>query len=141
MARYACPNCATEFETIGHPEPEHLTCFNCNERASDPGNGYDRMRGVDAPLEPQMWYTVDEAARYLRLPRQIIYMLIKQGYLIAYQVTGRGNERFARDDLDGLMRVVDFSGDRITDRRAVLISSESLADDWDNELDAIYDFY
>ena len=67
-------------------------------------------------------------------------MLIKQGYLIAYKVTGRGNERFARDDVDGLMRVVDFSGDRITDRRAVLISS-ALADDWDNELDAIYDFY
>ena len=141
MPRYACPFCATEFETAGYPRPEGLTCFNCNEKASDPGNGYDRMRGVDEPVTPQVWYTVDEAARYLRLPREVIYLLVKQRRLIAYRVIGRGNERFARQDLDGLMRVADFGGNAIADRRAALIASESLADDWDNELDAIYDFY
>ena len=46
-----------------------------------------------------MWYSVDEAARYLRLPREIIYRLVTQGHLTAYKVTGRGNERFSRQDL------------------------------------------
>ena len=72
------------------------------------------MQGVDEPLEPQTWYTVDEAARYLRLPREVIYMLIQQGHLIAYKVAGRGNERFARRDLDAMMRIVETSGDIAT---------------------------
>lgn len=141
MALYTCPHCATEFETAGYPNPEDLTCFNCNEKAARPGAGYDRMQGVDEPLEPQTWYTVDEAARYLRLPREVIYMLIQQGHLIAYKVTGRGNERFARRDLDAMMRIVETSGEKVVDRRAVMFASADLADDWDNELDAIYDFY
>ena len=69
MVLHTCPHCATEFETAGHPDPSRLTCFNCNQRAEDPPDtAFDRMEGLPPPMEPQVWYTLDEAARYLRLP-------------------------------------------------------------------------
>ena len=42
MAIYTCPVCAEVFDTAGHPDPARLTCFNCNQRADEPGYGYDR---------------------------------------------------------------------------------------------------
>ena len=141
MGRYTCPVCAEEFETLGHPDPEQLTCFNCNQKAANPGYGYDRTEGIEPPVEPQVWYTVDEAARYLRLPREVVFRLVNQGHLTAYKVTGRGNERFARQDLEAMMERVDVSVRTPIDPSKVLIASPSMQDLWDNELDAIYDFY
>ncbi len=140
MVLYTCPYCATEFETAGHPDPSRLTCFNCNQRAIDPPDtGYDRTEDLLPPMEPQAWYTVDEAASYLRLPREIIYRLVVQRHLTAYKATGRGNERFKPEDLDALMQPVEIPKKIVIDRLNML--SPALQDLWDNELDAIYDFY
>ena len=140
MVLYTCPHCSTEFETAGHPEPSGLTCFNCNQRAEDPPDtAFDRMEGVLPPMEPQVWYTLDEAARYLRLPREIIRRLVIQRHLTAYRATGRGNERFKPEDLDALMQPVEVPKKILLDSSVML--SSALADLWDNELDAIYDFY
>ena len=43
MPGYACPHCGETFETAGHPAPARLTCFNCHQRADEPGYGYDRI--------------------------------------------------------------------------------------------------
>ena len=141
MAIWTCPVCAAIFDTAGHPAPSGLTCFNCNQRAEEPGCGYDRAEDLPPPMEPQMWYSVDEAARYLRLPREIIYRLVTQGHLTAYKVTGRGNERFSRQDLDAMMQQIEVPKKMLIDSRKTLFLNSGLADLWDNELDAIYDFY
>ena len=140
MVLYTCPHCATEFETAGHPDPSRLTCFNCNQRPVDPPDtGFDRMEGVPPPMEPQVWYTLDEAARYLRVPREIIRRLVIQRHLTAYRVTGKGNERFKPGDLEALMQPVEVPKKIVIDSSKML--SPELQDLWDNELDAIYDFY
>lgn len=141
MAIYTCPICAEVFDTAGHPDPARLTCFNCNQRAEEPGYGYDRTEDLSPPMEPQMWYSVDEAARYLRLPREIIYRLVIQGHLTAYKATGRGNERFSRQDLDAMMQQIEIPKKILVDSQKTLFLNSALADLWDNELDAIYDFY
>ena len=141
MARYACPNCAEVFDTAGHPDPDRLTCFNCHQRADEPGYGYDRTQDLPPPLEPQTWYSVDEAARYLRFPREIIYRLIIKGHLTAYKAAGRGNERLARQDLDALMQKIEIPQKTRIDTRKSVFLSPAMADLWDNETDAIYDFY
>lgn len=140
MVLHTCPHCATEFETAGHPDPSRLTCFNCNQRAEDPPDtAFDRMEGVPPPIEPQVWYTLDEAASYLRLPREIIRRLVIKRHLTAYKATGRGNERFKPQDLDALMQPVEVPQKIVLDSHMMLNSE--MADLWDNELDAIYDFY
>ena len=141
MAIYTCPICSEVFDTAGHPDPARLTCFNCHQKADEPGYGCDRTEDLPPPMDPQMWYSVDEAARYLRLPREIIYRLVTQRHLTAYKVTGRGNERFARQDLDALMQQIEVPKKIVVDSRKTLFLNSALADLWDNELDAIYDFY
>ena len=141
MPLYACPNCGETFDTAGHPDPARLTCFSCHQRGGEPGYGYDRTEDLPPPLEPQAWYSVDEAARYLRLPREIIYRLITQGHLPAFKATGRGNERFARGDLDGLMRKMEIPRKSLIDTGKTVFLDPAMADLWDNERDAIFDFY
>ena len=84
---------------------------------------------------------MDEAARYLRLPREIIYRLASQGHLAAFKPTGRGNERFARQDLDGLMRKMEIPRKSRIDTGKTVFLDPAMADLWDNERDAIFDFY
>lgn len=141
MPLYTCPHCAQVFDTAGHPDPAQLTCFNCHQRADESGYGYDRTQDLPPPLEPQVWYSVDEAARYLRLPREIVYRLIIRGHLTAYKPAGRGNERFTRQDLDALMQKIEIPKKIWIDTRKTVFLNPALADLWDNETDAIYDFY
>ncbi len=51
----------------------------------------------------QPWYTVEEAAKYLRVTRQTIYNYMAEGILPYYELKiGRGR-RLRREDLDGLL--------------------------------------
>ena len=50
----------------------------------------------------QEWFTVEEAAEYLRLSRRTIYKFVKVGRLSAYRI---GNERHLRFRRQGLDRV------------------------------------
>ena len=57
---------------------------------------YLKVVGVAA----QEWYTIDEAANYLRVSRRTIYQLIQEGLLVSYRVGKGGHRRFKRIDLD-----------------------------------------
>ena len=84
---------------------------------------------------PQEWYTIDEAADYMRLSRRTIYQLIEQGELACYRVGKGGHRRFKKGDLEGVMRKEGGRG--IYAMNAA--SDPVLAELWDNEKDAEYD--
>jgi excisionase family DNA binding protein len=92
---------------------------------------YEREPG----LPGQEWYTVDEAANYLRVSKRTIYLLIREGQLESYRVGKRGHRRFKREDLDQAMRKE--SNQELYDLNAV--ADPVLAELWDNEKDAEYD--
>lgn len=53
--------------------------------------------------DDQEWYTIEEAAKYLRVSRATVYNYIDKGLLPYYELkVGRGR-RFRRKDLDGLL--------------------------------------
>jgi excisionase family DNA binding protein len=52
----------------------------------------------------QEWFTVAEAAVYLRLSKPSIYRLVTQGVLTAHTIGGKGERRFRRADLDAALQ-------------------------------------
>jgi excisionase family DNA binding protein len=52
----------------------------------------------------QEWFTVGEAADYLRLSKPSIYRLVGQGVLPAYTIGFKGERRFKRADLDAVLQ-------------------------------------
>lgn len=64
--------------------------------------------------DTQVWYTVDEAATYLRVTRQTLYNYMSEGLLPYYELKGVGRGRRLRlTDLDGLLtRRVGPTGDK-----------------------------
>lgn len=50
------------------------------------------------------WFTVDEAARYLRVSRRTIYKWTKDGRLPTYLIGDRRHRRYRRHDLDKVPR-------------------------------------
>ena len=84
---------------------------------------------------PQEWYTIDEAANFLRVSRRTIYQLIEQGELACYRVGKVGHRRFRRGDLEGAMS--QEGGRGVYAMNAA--SDPVLAELWDNEKDAEYD--
>lgn len=87
----------------------------------------------------QKWFTVDEAAEYLRLSKRTIYKLCQDGYLVGYRAGRRGHRRFRKEELDKLMER-DIPGN---DREG-LVALNAMADPvlteiWDNEKDEAYD--
>lgn len=83
----------------------------------------------------QGWYTIDEAASYLRVSRRTMYQLIKNGQLVAYRVGTGGHRRFKRDDLEQVMRKEDTK-----ELQAMTAAADPvLAELWNNEKDAEYD--
>ncbi len=50
----------------------------------------------------QEWFTVEEAAEYLRLSKRTIYKLVKDGRLSAYRIGQERHLRFRREDLDNV---------------------------------------
>ena len=55
-------------------------------------------------MAEQEWFTVGEAAEYLRLSKPSIYRLVSQGVLVAHTIGGTGERRFRRADLDAALK-------------------------------------
>ena len=55
-------------------------------------------------MAEQEWFTVGEAANYLRLSKPSIYRLVGQGLLPAYTIGPKGERRFKRSDLDAVLQ-------------------------------------
>lgn len=83
----------------------------------------------------QIWYTVDEAAQYLRVSRRTIYKLVKEMQLAPYKVGPAGHRRFKQEDVDAVMRKEQVAPD------SALMASDDpvLAELWNNDNDAEYD--
>lgn len=56
---------------------------------------------MEVPIE---WFTVEEAARYLRVSRRTIYKWSKNGRLPTYLIGDRRHRRYRKDDLDKVPR-------------------------------------
>jgi excisionase family DNA binding protein len=85
------------------------------------------------------WFTVAEAAEYLRVSKRTIYKLTKEGRLPAFRISQERHRRFRREDLDKVPRP---SEDVRTLGGLLTLTASSdpvLAEIWDNEKDAIYD--
>ena len=54
---------------------------------------------------PQEWFTVEEAARYLRVSKRTIYKWSSNGRLTAYLIGDRKHRRYRKGDLDGVPRL------------------------------------
>ena len=128
-----CRRCGWEWEYRG--SQSRPTCPRCLHRVESVGAGSYGLKRRNGPVEPQQWFTVSEAAEYLRLSRRSIYQLVEEGQLISHRIAGVRHQRFSRQDLDAVMRVDDIVG------RDVITASEDpvLAELWDNERDADYD--
>ena len=88
-----------------------------------------------AAISPQEWYTIDEAAEYLRVSRRAIYQFLQQGQLASYRVAKGGHRRFKREDLDRVIQKE--TGEDVYTMTAA--GDPVLAELWDNEKDAEYD--
>lgn len=51
-----------------------------------------------------VWFSVEEAADYLRVSKRTIYRWVRDGLLPGYRAGPHGPWRFRREDLDGVMR-------------------------------------
>ena len=51
------------------------------------------------------WFTVEEAARYLRVSRRTIYKWTKEGKLPTYIIGDRRHRRYRKGDLDSVPRL------------------------------------
>lgn len=51
------------------------------------------------------WFTVEEAARYLRVSRRTIYKWTKEGKLPTYIIGDRRHRRYRKSDLDNVPRL------------------------------------
>ncbi|MBI4334191.1 MAG: helix-turn-helix domain-containing protein [Chloroflexi bacterium] len=85
------------------------------------------------------WFTVEEAAQYLRVSRRTIYKLTQESRLASFRMGRERHRRFRKEDLDK----VPLPGKQAGDLQGVLAltakSDPVLAEIWDNEKDAAYD--
>jgi excisionase family DNA binding protein len=87
----------------------------------------------------QEWFTVDEAAEYLRVSKRTIYKLCEEGCLAGYRSGHRSHRRFRKEELDKLMKR--NTTDKETEETLALtaMADPVLAEVWDNDKDAAYD--
>lgn len=87
----------------------------------------------------QEWFTVAEAADYLRVSKRTIYKLTKEGRLPAFRIGTERHRRFRKNDLDKVPR----QGEETRSlEKLVKLTAESdpvLTEIWDNEKDAEYE--
>ncbi len=99
--------------------------------------GYN-LRGAQMVFAKE-WFTVKEAAEYLRVSKRTIYKMTKEGRLPAFRIGKERHRRFRKEDLDK----VPFPTERISgiEEMATLTAKNDpvLAELWDNEKDAAYD--
>lgn len=62
---------------------------------------------MEIPVE---WFTVEEAARYLRVSKRTIYKWSREGRLSAYLIGSRRHRRYRKDDLDKVPRRAELQG-------------------------------
>jgi excisionase family DNA binding protein len=58
---------------------------------------------VSDDLQHTEWLTVNEAASYLKVSRQTIYLYCRSGLLAFYELKSGRGRRFQRSDLDNLL--------------------------------------
>lgn len=86
-------------------------------------------------VQAQKWYTVNEAAQYLRVSRRTIYQLVKEMQLAPYKVGRVGHRRFKQEDIDAVMR-----REQVAPESTLNASDDPvLAELWNNDNDAAYD--
>jgi excisionase family DNA binding protein len=87
----------------------------------------------------QEWFTVEEAAEYLRVSKRTIYKLTEEGRLPAFRIGKERHRRFRKEDLNKVPR----SSKEIKATKGLLeLTAKSdpvLADIWDTEKNAAYD--
>ncbi|MCL0073161.1 helix-turn-helix domain-containing protein [Dehalococcoidia bacterium] len=86
----------------------------------------------------QEWFTVDEAAEYLRLSKRTIYKLCEEGRLVGYRTGNRRHRRFRREELDRVMKR-DIEGETEGLLALTSLTDPVLAEIWNNDKDAAYD--
>jgi excisionase family DNA binding protein len=87
----------------------------------------------------QEWFTVEEAAEYLRVSKRTIYKFTKEGRLPAFRIGQERHRRFRKEDLD---KVPLLSGETKTLEEVLELTAKSdpvLAEIWDTEKDTAYD--
>jgi len=87
----------------------------------------------------QEWFTVDEAAEYLRVSRRTIYKLCEERQLVGYRTGKRGHRRFRRKELDKVMKrgIPESEHEGLVTLTAM--ADPVLAELWNNDKDAAYD--
>lgn len=95
--------------------------------------------------EATVWFTVAEAADYLRVARDTVYRWAKRGDLTLYKLAGTAT-RVRREELDTLATPKKFGAQGKTTRVPrgqrdawAVLSGPALAEDWDSLEDSIYD--
>ena len=87
----------------------------------------------------QEWFTVEEAAEYLRVSKRTIYKLTEEGWLPAFRISKERHRRFRKEDLNKVPR----SSKEIKATKGLLeLTAKSdplLAEIWNNDRDAAYD--
>lgn len=87
----------------------------------------------------QEWFTVDEAAEYLRVSKRTIYRLCREGGLVGYRTSKRGYWRFRKEDLDKALKK-GIAEDEMEELMALTAAADPvLAEIWANEKDEAYD--
>lgn len=87
----------------------------------------------------QEWFTIDEAAKHLRVSKRTIYRLCHEKKLTGYRTSKRGSWRFRKDELDKALKKSAFENDA---NGLIALTAEAdpvLAEVWNNEKDAAYD--
>jgi excisionase family DNA binding protein len=85
------------------------------------------------------WFTVEEAADYLRVSKRTIYKLTKDRRLPAFRIGHECHRRFRKEDLDKIPRPVEEDWTPEGLLKLTAASDPVLAEIWDNEKDAAYD--
>jgi len=96
-------------------------------------HSYYYLQAKAAPR--QDWYTIDEAANYLRVSRRTVYQLLQEGQLAGYRVGKGGHRRLRLGDLNQVMK----REDPVETYAMNAVADPVLAELWDNEKDAEYD--
>lgn len=87
----------------------------------------------------QEWFTVEEAAEYLRVSKRTIYKLTKEGRLPAFRIGQERHRRFRKEDLDKVPGRITYE---VPEEKIMKMDAKSdpvLAEVWENDQDADYD--
>ena len=85
------------------------------------------------------WFTVTEAARYLRVSRRTIFSLCADQALVGYRTGVGKHRRFKKEDLDKLLKKEKAENDFEQPYALTSKNDPVLAEVWENEMDSAYD--